>query len=134
MSICVLWKVVEETCHQLFIKCSYTFKVQKATFLEILNRWKMPISCKDMFTSSHRKYKGNFQNKTLPKRIWNAYLKYICWKVWLARNASIFQDQREPTQKIAIKGWGLLRDYLMNKRKTTMNAQHLDQNEKQCNR
>ena len=83
-----------------------------------------------MFTSWHKRYKGTFQNKPLLKRKLFAFPNYLDQKVWLARNASIFQDQNKHPQKTTIKAQGLLSDYLMNKRRTMQNIQYLEQNER----
>ena len=98
--------------------------------MAIADRWIIPLRRKEMFKSWHKQYRGNFQRKPLLKRVWSALPKYLCWKVWVARNAAIFQEQCDNPHRVAIKAHRLLNNYLQTKKDLNKNMQQLYQNEK----
>jgi hypothetical protein len=68
-SRCVLCKNLEENHCHLFFDCPYTKKVWKQAFTEIEIRLVLPHSWKEMFTTWHKKYIGNFLNEHILKRV-----------------------------------------------------------------
>jgi len=56
-----------------------------------------------MFTEWHKKYPGGFHKKPLLKKARKATRYYIIWKIWLARNSIIFNDEVASSRKVAAK-------------------------------
>jgi hypothetical protein len=50
--------------------------------------------------------------KTLWARIWISIPKFVCWKLWLARNEKIFNNTEWTPQMVAVKEKGLLLETL----------------------
>lgn len=74
---CVLCKSESET-NGIFSLIALTKQVWKIAFDEIEHRMITPVLWKEMFTTSHKKYKGAFLNKPILKRAWPAMPKFVC--------------------------------------------------------
>jgi hypothetical protein len=88
-----------------------------------------------MFMLWSQNYQGTFKNKNTFKTVWSAIPKFICWKLWLARNKVIFNNVWENLAVIAAKAKALLSKHLKTRIKSE--DQVLDNVEelwiKQCN-
>jgi hypothetical protein len=50
------------------------------------------------------------------QRVWKATPKFVCWKIWLARNRSIFKDQNMNPGVVASHAQGQLAEFFNSKR------------------
>jgi hypothetical protein len=80
---CILCKEDSETSHHLFVSCLFFQQVwhHVTTSLKLSEQWLGPstFSCFSSWCSRHQIY------PSLPAT--------VCWNVWLARNAAIFDDK-----------------------------------------
>ena len=90
-SRCVLCQIIEENHSHHFIECQFTVQVWEIALEGISEKVTLPQSWKTMFTDWVKAYRGSFQHKDVFKKTWKALPKYLCWKVWLARNTCIFE-------------------------------------------
>jgi hypothetical protein len=68
-------------------------------------------SWKSLFGKWVFMYKGSFKNNPLLKRIWITLPKYISWKVWLARNETIFRQEYAKLEIVGNRVVALIIDY-----------------------
>lgn len=61
----------------------------------------------EFFTQWNINYPYFFKKKTIIKRFWNTLPATLCWKIWLARNMSIFESRKPKQGRIMAKASGL---------------------------
>jgi len=92
----------------MLIYCNYA----KQTWNILLANLEVPIhhlhKIPQIYTSWHRIYPFVLRGKKGWKTIWMAIPKFTCWKIWLARNQSIFLDARPTPIQTTRKAKGLL--------------------------
>lgn len=105
---CVLCKNALETTVHMFIDCEYAQKAW-TSFLTGLNL-RPPAHCSitDMFTSWKARYPYSIIDKSLRHKVWNADPKYVCWKLWLSWNESVFNQKEITVETIAKQAKNLL--------------------------
>lgn len=74
-----------------------------------------PSSLSKLFNKWQFSYSKSFLNKPTLKRLWVALPKYICWKIWLGRNKTLFLEETAHPSSIAGKAIGLLSEHLNSK-------------------
>lgn len=55
----------------------------------------------DMFSTWKACYSHNIAGKSLWYKVWIDAPKYVCWKLWLAQNEIIFNQNELPAEKVA---------------------------------
>ena len=60
----------------------------------------MPTNSNDIFFSWKDYYQGSFKQKLDFARAWEALPRFICWKIWTARNKEIFEGVNASTKKV----------------------------------
>jgi hypothetical protein len=78
-------------------------------------RW--PTQPRELLSYWTSLYRGTFKNNQLFKALYKALPKYICWKIWLARNRIIFSNLHSPPDLVAKKVVGLLAEFFLSKSK-----------------
>jgi hypothetical protein len=82
-----------ETTDHLFVDCSFAQEVWKISLQGLNITTLNQISVVNLFSSWKARYPQEIQSSPNWKRIWQAIPKYICWKLWLARNDQIFNNK-----------------------------------------
>lgn len=105
---CVLCKKAQETSAHIFLKCEFSQKTWTC-FLAGLNV-SSPENCSisEMFLTWNARYPHRIVAKSLWSKVWTAAPKYVCWKVWLSRNETIFNQTETSAEKVAEKAKNLL--------------------------
>eukprot|EP00253_Pinus_taeda_P028787 PITA_28787 len=109
---CVFCKKALETSAHIFLECEYAQKTW-TSFLAGLNI-RSPANCSitEMFLSWKARYLHSIAAKSLWSKVWIAAPKYVCWKLWLSRNETIFNQTETPAEKVAEKAKNLLLETL----------------------
>eukprot|EP00253_Pinus_taeda_P018086 PITA_18086 len=109
---CVFCKKALETSAHIFLECEYAQKTW-TSFLAGLNI-RSPANCSitEMFLSWKARYPHSIAAKSLWSKVWIAAPKYVCWKLWLSRNETIFNQTETPAEKVAEKAKNLLLETL----------------------
>jgi hypothetical protein len=95
-----------------FIECEFAKEVWYI-FLNGLNVCPPPLNSIDiMFSSWKENYPYNIMSKSIWQRVWIAAPKYVCWKLWLARNEIIFNNTEWSPAKVAEQAKNLLLETL----------------------
>jgi hypothetical protein len=76
------------------------------------HRFHKPKTWKNLFDKWCYLYKGSLKRKHTLKCLWATFPKYICWKVWLARNRAIFQQESTKPELVANKAITLLAEFI----------------------
>jgi ribonuclease HI/exonuclease III len=108
---CCLCREAMETSDHLFVGCHFANKVWQLTLQGLKVVVPTNISVVDLFTGWKDSY-PSLSPKTLWARIWISVPKYVCWKLWLARNEQIFNNTEWTPQMVAAKAKGLLLESL----------------------
>jgi hypothetical protein len=108
---CSLCKEAMETSNHLFVDCQFANKVWSLTLHGLNVVVPSNISVVDLFTNWKDRY-PLLSMKTLWARIWISIPKYVCWKLWLARNEQIFNNIAWTPSMVAVKEKGLLLETL----------------------
>jgi ribonuclease HI len=108
---CALCKEAMETSDHLFVDCQFANKVWFLTLQGLNVVVPSNISVVDLFTNWKDRYPSLLM-KTLWARIWISIPKYVCWKLWLARNEQIFNNIAWTPSMVAVKAKGLLLETL----------------------
>ena len=61
----------------------------------------MPTNWNDIFFSWKDYYQGSFKQKPDFAKAWEALPRFICWKIWTARNKEIFEGVNASTKKVS---------------------------------
>jgi hypothetical protein len=89
-----------ETMDHLFVDCPFAQEVWNL-FLHDLNvTAPTQITVVTLFSSWKARYPHVVQSKSIWNRIWQAIPKYLCWKIWLARN-----DRSSTTLCTLLRWW-----------------------------
>ena len=98
----------EETIDHLFIDCTYATQVWNLLLEALEATPPHHQKIQQVFVTWQSRYPTSFKGKKGWKKIWMALPKYICWKIWIARNQCIFQDIKPTTIQTTGKAKGLL--------------------------
>eukprot|EP00253_Pinus_taeda_P005985 PITA_05985 len=105
---CVPCKNAQETTDHLFINCEYAKKAWNIFLTGTNVRPSAQCTIAKMFTSWKASYPHNIAGKSPWYKIWIAAPKYLCWKLWLARNEIIFNQNEIAAEKVAKQAKKLL--------------------------
>jgi hypothetical protein len=72
------------------------------------------------------KERRNFDAPSLLQRTWKASSKYVCWKLWLARNKVILKNKLLPPSFVVAHAMGKMVEYLNTNIIRVDNIQNLD--------
>jgi hypothetical protein len=117
-----------ETSDHLFVGCHFANKVWQLVLHGLKVAAPTNISVVDLFTTWKDSY-PSLSLKTIWARIWISIPKYVCWKLWLARNEQIFNNTEWTPNMVAAKEKGLLLETLSSQNLKTDNS--LQQEEKE---
>jgi ribonuclease HI len=125
---CALCKEAMETSDHLFVDCQFANKVWLLTLHGLKVAAPSNISVVDLFTTWKDCY-PSLSMKTLWARVWISIPKYVCWKLWLARNEQIFNNTAWTPSMVAAKAKGLLLETLSSQNhKTDISLQQEEKN------
>lgn len=105
---CPLCCSEEETIEHLFIECDYACQMWKLILDPLGAQTPQNQKIHQTFVTWQNRYPIPLSRKKGWKKICMAIPKYICWKIWLARNQCIFQDSKPTTAQTTGKAEGLL--------------------------
>lgn len=109
---CALCKNALETSVHLFIDCEYAQKVWNNFFTRLNVRPPSRCQITEMFLSWKTRYPHNINEKSLWHKLWIVAPKYVCWKLWLSRNESIFNQKDINAEAVARQAKDLLLETL----------------------
>lgn len=92
-SRCPLCEKLDESIPCLFLSFPYIMAVWDTTLIPLsLEPSGLRISKKKKISLWHKSFMGSLQTKSSFEVIWNALPKYLCQRVYLFRNSSIFKS------------------------------------------
>ena len=105
---CFYHQVVESTAH-ILIECDFAQKV----WAFVLRRqpysfFPLNIEPVTLFKNWQSRYPGALPSSHAWRKIWQAIPKFIWWKIWLARNDSIFNSKIPKPEIVASKAKAFL--------------------------
>jgi hypothetical protein len=111
---CELCGKASETSQHVFLLCPFTITMWKIALQSLHPRIRWSVQPRKIFLDWASQYRGTFRNP-LFKDLFKALPKFICWKIWLARNRIMFSNLRSPTDLVAKKVVGLLAEVFISK-------------------
>jgi hypothetical protein len=118
---CELCGKASDTSQHLFLFCPFAIIVWKTTLQNLHERIRWPAQPKELLINWVSRYQGTSKNP-LFKAMFNALPKFICWKLWLARNRATFANVRTPPELVAKKAVGLMAEFLSTKAKSLLSS------------
>jgi hypothetical protein len=103
-----------EMMDHLFVDCPFTQEVWKISLQGLNATAPRQISVVDLFSSWKARYPQEIQSSPTWRRIWQAIPKYICWKLWLARNDQIFNNMPPSPSTVVAKEKSFLLETVAN--------------------
>jgi hypothetical protein len=97
---CALCNQDFESTEHLFLNCNFSKQVMHIVYSELTNQISWSASCRSLIGKWSKSYKGSLNKKLIFRRTWKASIKYVCWKIWLARNKIIFKEKSIPPPPI----------------------------------
>ena len=114
-SRCMLCKRAEETHNHLFLDCSFANEVWCSVLNELNFNITLPTNTKDFFACWKDYYQGSLFKKPDFSKAWMALPKYVCWKIWIARNKSLFENLNHPPIRVSFDAKALWTEALLSK-------------------
>ena len=111
---CALCKQNDETIDHLFIACPFATKVWELILHGLNSETPANLTVDELFRTWKDRYPTSINNNTLWVKVWITFPKYVCWKLWLARNEQIFNNASWNPTTVAAKAKGLLLETLSN--------------------
>eukprot|EP00253_Pinus_taeda_P007380 PITA_07380 len=105
---CALCRSNAETAQHLFIDCQFAKDVWGFTLQDLHISSLAQISVPDLFAEWNHRYPRHIPQKSIWHKIWNALPKFVCWKIWLARNQKVFKEYHLSPLQVAAKARSLL--------------------------
>ena len=111
---CFFLQAAKTTTH-LFVGCVFTQKVW-THFLRGLPYYSVPLISEpfNLFKKWQKRYPDLLSTSYEWRKIWQAIPKFLWWKIWLARNDSIFNSKVIKPEMVAIKTKALLLEVVGN--------------------
>jgi hypothetical protein len=103
-----------ETMDHLFVDCPFTQEVWKISLQGLNATVPKQISVVNLISSWKARYPQEIPSSPTWRRIWQAIPKYICWKLWLARNDQIFNNTPPSPPTVVAKAKALLLETVAN--------------------
>ena len=100
-SHCILCKKAEETQTHIFLECPFANEVWFSILNELNFNIILPTNLKDFFTCWKDYYQGSLFKKPDFSKAWMDLPKYVCWKIWIARNKSLFENLNHPPVRVS---------------------------------
>jgi ribonuclease HI len=113
---CVFCKKALETTTHIFLECEYAQKTWTSFLTDLKVRPPANSTISEMFVSWNASYPHSIAAKSLWSKVWTAVPKYVCWKLWLARNDIIFNQTEITAEQVAGKAKNLLIETLRQSR------------------
>ena len=114
---CELFGKATENSHRIFLLCLFTTMVWKTSLQNLHTRIRWSVQPKKFFLDWVSRYQETSKNP-LFKAIFKSLPKFICWKLWLARNQITFSNVHTPTEMVDKKDVGLLEEFFSYRYKT----------------
>jgi hypothetical protein len=89
-------------------------------YKEITSFMAKPTNTRSLIGKWAKQYTGKLQGKQDFGKVWKASIKFVCWKIWLARNKRIFKEKSIPPQAVASNVIAQLNELFSCKNKLTM--------------
>ena len=105
---CALCRSNAETSQHLFIDCQFAKEAWDLTLQDLKINSPAQIYVPDLFADWRHRYTQHISQKSIWFKIWNALPKFVCWKIWLARNQKIFKGLHLTPLQVATKARSLL--------------------------
>jgi hypothetical protein len=126
---CALCRQDLESSSHLFLDCIFSKQVWHLVYSELMHNIAWPSTCRAMIGKWSKVYKGSFSNKPTFHRVWKASIKFVCWKIWLARNKAIFKNKMIPPPFVVAHVMGQLGEYLTSRRIKVEKIEQLEKEE-----
>jgi hypothetical protein len=109
---CSLCNQNHESTDHLFLNCNFTKQVMHSVYSELTPQISWSTSSRSLIGKWSKYYKGSLTKNPILSRVWKASIKYVCWKIWLARNKRIFKEKLVPPPPVASLAIDQLGEYL----------------------
>jgi hypothetical protein len=93
---CELCGKALETSQHIFLLFPFAIVVWKTALQRLHSGVRWSDQPRELLADWTSHYWGTFKNNHLFKAVFKALPKYICWKIWLARNRFIFSNLPTP--------------------------------------
>ena len=127
-------KKAEETQKHLFLDCSFANEVWCFVIKELNFNFILPTTWKYFFACWKDYYQGSLFKKPDLTIAWLTLPKYICWKIWIARNKGIFENLNPSPSKISSSAKSLWAEALLSNRLRHLHLEPLNYKEKNWTR
>ena len=114
-SRCTLCKNLEEMLEHLFLDSPFANEVWCIVLKELEFNLTLPTNWKEFFNYWKDYYHGSLNKKPYFLRAWVALPKFICWKIWIARNKGIFENVTLSPTKVSSSAKYLWTEALLSK-------------------
>jgi len=111
---CSLCCKAQETMEHVFVDFSFAQEVWDCILQGLNVSTPSQVKVANLFSTWRMHYPHMTQRKTTWNRIWKVVPKYVCWKIWLARNDQIFNSIPNSPLKVAAKAKALLLETVAN--------------------
>ena len=106
-SRCAQCNLDEETTSHIFLQCKISLSIWRIVLPSSL-ALNLPGSAVQLFKDWSNHYPGSLSKKPILSHLWASIPKNLCWQLWLARNNSIFKEQKAVPARIAAKTIGMI--------------------------
>ena len=106
-SCCALCNSEAETSNHIFLQCSVSLKVWQCVLPPGFH-FRPPGSVAQLLEDWTKHYPRNLNKKPILRCFWNSIPKNLCSQLWMARNKSIFEDQKIVSTRIVSKTVGMI--------------------------
>ena len=111
-----------ETLDHLFVDFPFAQDVWSLSMLGLNVSAPAQITVTNLFSTWKARYPLTLTSKSSWPKIWQVLPKYVCWKIWLARNTQIFNNIKLTPSIVATKAKALLHAAVVNHRSFTDNS------------
>ena len=98
---CILCKEEEEIIVHVFTECKFTQKVWREVLKELKMNITLPTNWNEIFFSWNDFYQGSLNKNPYFSIAWDALPRFVCWKIWNARNKEIFEGKIDCFKKVS---------------------------------
>ena len=104
---CALCNLEEETSNHIFLQCSVSLNIWQC-ILPPGFKFRPPGSVAQLIEDWAKHLPNSLIKKPILGCLWNTIPKNLCWQLWIARNKSIFKDQKVVPTRIVSKTVGMI--------------------------
>jgi ribonuclease HI len=102
----------EETVAHILLNCSFAREVWNLALAPWTNQVPLPDEIPNLLLSWQALCPFSLTKKDRLKSCWGYLPKFICWKIWLERNARIFKGKTASEAQVIAKAKAMMGDFL----------------------